>query len=106
MLVCPRSCATVSMSPVVASTLLANVRRPEWPEPLQVEIQRQDGWLGGQVSAALATPLGDRFAHADLAAELARGVHHIGHGQARNLCDAHAAVVTQHEHKNVAFGVA
>ena len=33
MLVCPRSCATVSMSPVVASTLLANVRRPEWPEP-------------------------------------------------------------------------
>lgn len=74
--------------------------------PLQVEIQRQDGWLGGQVSAALATPLGDRFAHADLAAELARGVHHIGHGQARNLCDAHAAVVTQHEHKNVAFRVA
>lgn len=33
MLVCPRSCATVSMSPVVASTLLANVRRPEWLEP-------------------------------------------------------------------------
>ena len=33
MLVCPRSCATVSMSPVVASTLLANVRRPEWLDP-------------------------------------------------------------------------
>lgn len=34
MLEWPKSCETVSILPVLASTLPANVRRPEWLDPL------------------------------------------------------------------------
>lgn len=96
---------------------LVRQQAPVWPRaepdtdlPLdavhQVGLQDLDAGLGSQIGASLTTRLGDRFSHADLAEQLARGVHHIGNCEARNLGDAHAAVVAQHEHKNIEFRVA